>query len=206
MFILGVTGGIGCGKSTVAALLKEAGLAVLDADVISHELTAPQGKSLPTIVEAFGPDILAEDGSLSRQEMARLVFQDKKQLDRLSGIIHRDVLEEIGLRLDQLSEKKVQAVALDVPLPVKHGFLDRCDQVWCVWADEKIRLNRLFLRGLSREEAELRIRVQLTEEEYRKLSTHMIFNNGDLSDLRVKVQGLLESELQSRGIAYQSLC
>lgn len=206
MFILGVTGGIGCGKSTVAALLKEAGLAVLDADVISHELTAPQGKSLPTIVEAFGPDILAEDGSLSRQEMARLVFQDKKQLDRLSGIIHRDVLEEIGLRLDQLSEKKVQAVALDVPLPVKHGFLDRCDQVWCVWADEKIRLNRLLLRGLSQEEAELRIRVQLTEEEYRKLSTHMIFNNGDLSDLRVKVQGLLESELQSRGIVYQSLC
>lgn len=206
MFILGVTGGIGCGKSTVAALLKEAGLAVLDADAISHELTAPQGKSLPAIVEAFGPDILAEDGSLSRQEMARLVFQDKKQLDRLSGIIHRDVLEEIGLRLDQLSEQKVQAVALDVPLPVKHGFLDRCDQVWCVWADENIRLERLFLRGLSREEAKLRIRVQLNEEEYRKLSTHMIYNNGDLSDLRTKVQELLESELQSRGIAYQSLC
>lgn len=205
MFVIGVTGGIGCGKSTLAALLGEASLPVIDADQISHEMTGPMGRSIPAIIEAFGPDIIAPDGSLSRKDISDLVFHDKKQLDLLSRIIHADVLDEIGLRLDELRKKKIKAAVLDVPIPVKNGFLDRCDQVWCIWTEEGLRLERLEARGMPRAEALRRMAVQMDREEYRQISTHFIENNGSLQELREKVQQLLKQELDARGIPYTPL-
>ena len=205
MFIIGITGGIGCGKSTVAALCKEAGLKVLDADAISREITRSGGVALPEIVDIFGMSVLNEKGDLDRSKMAKTVFKDKKKLDILSSIIHRHVVEQMRYKVEQLSEKKEKAVILDVPIPVKHGFLDLCDQVWVVWAEESVRLKRLRKRGMSEDEAKRRMQMQMTKEEYLKLADREIDNSSSVEDLRQQVTVMFQQELSTRGIRYQEI-
>ncbi len=205
MFIIGVTGGIGAGKSSFAQLLAEAGLPLIDADQISHEMTKAGGRSMPEIEAYFGPDFLNPDGSLDRKAMAALAFQDKKSLDKLSAIIHHDVILTIGEKLQALSQTKAQAAVLDVPIPVKHGFLDRCDLVISLWADDDLRLERLEKRGMPRDEAKRRMAVQLSRAEYEKLSDLFVLNNGSRDDLRRQAQEILQTELGSRGIKFQDL-
>lgn len=205
MFVIGVTGGIGAGKSSFARFLAEAGLPLIDADQISHELTQAGGRSMAQIAAVFGDAYLKEDGSLDREAMAALAFRDKKSLDSLSAIIHQDVIWTIDQRLATLSQTGSQAVVLDVPIPVKHGFLDRCDLVISLWADDQIRLERLAERGMPPEEARRRMAVQLSREEYENLSDILLLNNGSLDDLRSRAQEILQAELSSRGIPFQDL-
>lgn len=205
MFVIGITGGIGCGKSTLADLMREAGIPVLDADQISRETTAPGGTALPEIAEFFGPRILNEQGELDREELARQVFKDRKKLDQLERIVHRYVLEQMGRRMAEWKEQACKVCALDVPIPVRNGFLDRCDQVWCVWASVETRLLRLEKRGMERAEAIRRMEIQMDEKGYRDISDHMIMNDGSLSDLRAQTAALFKEELESRGIPYRSI-
>ena len=157
------------------------------------------------IAAVFGDAYLKEDGSLDREAMAALAFRDKKSLDSLSAIIHQDVIWTIDQRLATLSQTGSQAVVLDVPIPVKHGFLDRCDLVISLWADDQIRLKRLAERGMPPEEARRRMAVQLSREEYENLSDILLLNNGSLDDLRSRAQEILQAELSSRGIPFQDL-
>lgn len=205
MFVIGITGGIGCGKSTLASLCQEAGLPVLDADQISRAATAPGGSAIADIKTAFGPGVIDEKGGLDRAKMAKQVFRNKRALDELSAIVHRIVLEEIGRTLQTWTEKRVKAVVLDVPIPVRHGFLDRCNQVWVVWSADDIRLKRLSERGMSEEEARRRMNMQMAKADYLALADHIIENDGDLDELRQTVQHLLEEELSVRGIRFMSL-
>lgn len=205
MFVIGITGGIGSGKSTLANFIREAGLPVLDADQISREMTAPGGPSLPAIVEVFGAEILDEEGQLQRDELASQVFRDRKKLDELERIVHRDVLDHMHLRMRELEEEGCKACALDVPIPVRIGFLDRCDQVWCVWASKEKRLERLEKRGMDRSEALRRMAIQMDEKGYREISDHFLMNDGSVHDLRVKAAALLQEELGIRGIPYREI-
>jgi dephospho-CoA kinase len=200
MFVIGITGGIGCGKSTVARICQEAGIPVIDADAISREVTGAGGAAMPEIIEAFGSGAADARGALDRQAMARKVFQNHKALDKLSQIIHRHVIDEIGREVARLAEKKTRAVALDVPIPVKTGFLDLCDQVWVVWADDEVRLARLEARGMERDEARRRMAMQMSRDEYVRLADQLLENNGDEAELTARVRQLLEDELGQRGI------
>ena len=205
MFVIGITGGIGSGKSSVARILRVRGIPVLDADAIAHELTAVQGETNQAIAQALGPKVLREDGSLDRPYLADLAFSNKRVLDSLSAIIHQEVIKTMEARLDQEKAKKTKVLALDVPIPVKRGFLDICDQVWTVRADQEIRLARLQQRGMDRAEALRRIEVQMTPEEYRELADHEIENNGSFLDLEERVEALLREELAQRGISLPGL-
>lgn len=205
MFVIGVTGGIGSGKSSFSRLLAEAGLPVLDADETSKMLTAPGGSSMPAIVSLFGHEILDENGGLNRSKMSSLAFQDKKCLDQLSAILHQDIAKAFKEKLQLLRTQKCKAAVLDVPLPVKEGFLDLTDLVVCVWADTDKRLDRLEKRGLPREEALRRMAVQLDRESYLALSDILIENNGTEEDLRENARCFLEKELNARGIPYTPL-
>ncbi len=200
MFIIGITGGIGCGKSTAAQICREAGLTVIDADELSRQVTASDGVALPEIVERFGAGIVDAKGALDRQAMARKVFQDHRSLDQLSAIVHRHVLEQMALQVQKLAEKKTRAIVLDVPIPVRHGFLDLCDQVWVIWASDTVRLARLAGRGMDENEARRRMAMQMTREEYAGLATHMIENDGSREELAARILELLQSELGQRGI------
>jgi dephospho-CoA kinase len=200
MFIIGITGGIGCGKSTIASIAAEAGLPVLDADAISREVTDCDGRALPEIREAFGPRAIGPDGGMNRKWIAAMAFRDKQALDRLSAIIHRHVLDILGEQVAFHTENGTKALVMDVPIPVAHGFLDVCDQIWVAWADDSVRIPRLTARGMPLEDARRRIAMQMTRADYEKLADHLILNNGTREELEQTVKPLLAQELGSRGI------
>ena len=199
MFVLGITGGIGSGKSTVSGILAERGLLVLDADEISRAVTGPGGRAMPEIAQTFGNKVVSSNGSLNRRVMSDIAFGDKKKLDVLSTIIHRHVFEQMEEALSKEKEKGSKCVVLDVPIPV-NKFRELCDQIWVVTCDKDVRLSRLQKRGMDKEEAERRIAVQMTDDEYCELGDHSIDNSWDLDDLKDKVETLIREQLFERGI------
>ncbi len=205
MFILGVTGGIGTGKTTVASLLRSVGVQVIDADRIAHELTNTKGETPERIAAALGDDTVREDGSLDRQRVAELAFTNKRVLDTLSAIVHEEVVRVMDAQIEEARKKKVKVIALDVPIPVKRGFLDVADEVWAIAADDDTRIARLLKRGMDEKEAKRRIAVQMTREEYRDLAHVEIENNGSLINLEEKVFSRLREALSERGISLPAL-
>ncbi len=205
MFLIGITGGIGCGKSTVAQLCRDAGLAVLDADAISREATSPGGLAIQPILEKFGKSVIGSDGGLDRSKMAQLAFSDRKILDQLSRIVHAQVIAEMNRLIEQHRQKKTKVVVLDVPIPVRQGFLDTVDQVWVVWAEDAVRIDRLRARGMAEEEARRRMAMQMTLAEFSEIADHTIDNSFDYLQLIDQVEGLLKQELGNRGIRFISL-
>jgi len=199
MFVLGITGGIGSGKSTVSSLLADRGLPVLDADEISRSVTGPMGRAMPEIAETFGKKVVASNGALNRKAMSDIAFSDKKKLDQLSSIIHKHVFEQIDETLKKEKEKGTKCVVLDVPIPV-NKFRELCNQIWVVTCDKDVRLARLQKRGMDKEEAERRIAVQMTDDEYCELGDHAIDNSWALDDLKDKVEVLIREQLYERGI------
>ena len=199
MFVLGITGGIGSGKSTVSGILREKGLPVLDADEISRNVTEPGGKAIPAIAETFGARAVNASGVMNRKAVSSIVFSDKKKLDELSSIIHQYVFEEMEERVQKEKEKGTKCVVLDVPIPVKR-FTDMCDQIWVVTCDEEVRLARLSKRGLDKEEAKRRIDMQMSDDEYCALGDFVIDNSWDMESLNDKVAVLISEQLHSRGI------
>lgn len=199
MFVLGVTGGIGSGKSTVSQYLADKGITVLDADEISRQVTAAGGLAIPAIEEVFGKRAVRDDGSLNRKYVSGIVFKDKTRLDLLSSIIHKFVLDKMEDDIQKLREKGTKCVVLDVPIPVNR-FVEMCNQIWVVTCDEKVRLDRLEGRGMDREDASRRIAMQMTDEEYKELGDHSIDNSGDIESTYKSVDALIERELNGRGI------
>ena len=205
MFVIGVTGGIGSGKSTVARIVGEWGIPVIDADQLSAEVTARGGVALPELAAALGGRIIDEDGGLNRPKLADLIFTDRTIRDQVNQIIHAHVLEQIGLKIEAWTEKKKKAVVLDVPIPVKEGFLDRSHFVVAVTAEDETRIERLVKRGLKEGDARRRLAVQLTQDEYVKLADTEIKNDGDLADLRRAVEAAILPELKKRGVKLKGL-
>ena len=199
MFVLGITGGIGSGKSTVSKYLAEKGLIVIDADEISRQVTDVGGIAVPAIEEVFGKRAVKDDGSLNRKYVSGVVFKDKTRLDELSTIIHKYVLDKMENDIQRYREKGVKCVVLDVPIPVNR-FVAMCNQIWVVTCDDKIRLSRLEGRGMERDDAERRIAMQMTNEEYMSLGEHSIDNSGTMEETIKQVDVLIERELNGRGI------
>ncbi len=200
MFVLGITGGIGSGKSTVSAILRERGVLVLDADQISRDVTASGGIAMDEIAEVFGKRSVSADGSLNRRYVSSIVFSDNTKLDLLSAIIHKYVFIHIDEQLEKERVKKTKCVVLDVPIPVRKGFVDHCNQIWTVTCDEPVKLQRLVDRGMDLDDAKRRIAVQMTDDEYSQLADHVIDNSGTLEELQEKVDALIVSQLHERGI------
>ena len=199
MFVLGITGGIGSGKSTVSGILADRGLLVLDADEISRSVTGPGGRAMPEIAATFGNKVVMSNGALNRRVMSDIAFGDKKKLDDLSTIIHRHVFEQIIETLEKEKQKGSKCVVLDVPIPV-NKFRELCNQIWVVTCDKEVRLARLQKRGMDKEEAERRIAVQMTDDEYCELGDFSIDNSWDMDSLNDKVNKLINEQLHSRGI------
>lgn len=195
LFVIGLTGGIATGKSTVAKILAEAGAEVIDADEVSHSVTGPGSEGWERVVRAFGADILKQDGYIDRKKLGELVFRDRSALDRLNSLVHPLVLGEIERRLSTLSQEVAgsggqtpRLVVLDVPLLFEAGAERMADEVWVVYADPETQLRRLVERsGLERGEAELRVRAQWPLEEKVRRANVVIDNGRDLSYTRQQV-------------------
>ncbi|HPG64318.1 MAG: dephospho-CoA kinase [Saccharofermentanaceae bacterium] len=200
MFVLGVTGGIGCGKSSVCSILRDRGIRVLDADEISKDVTLTDGIAVPAIAEAFGTKAIDKNGAMNRKYISSIVFNDNSKLDLLSSIIHKYVFEYIESELLKEREKGTKCVVLDVPIPVKNGFVSNCNQIWVVTCDDNVRLERLIARNMTREEATRRMAVQMSNDEYISIGDYVIDNSSDLNHLYEQVNKLITEQLWERGI------
>ena len=187
MRIIGVTGGIGSGKSTVSKILASFGAQVIDADMLARQIVEKGQKALEEIVNYFGDTILDSEGNLDRKKLSGIVFKDKEKLEILNRITHSYVAEEIIKRIKSLDEKEIAVV--DAPIPIEHGFIDVVDEVWVVIADKEVRIKRVMDRsGLTYNEVEDRINSQLSDEFYRNISDIVIVNNGSIEELRKQVE------------------
>lgn len=174
-YIIGLTGGIGCGKSEAARFLKSLGAAHVDADAISHALTAPGGEAMPEIRRQFGDDVIREDGGLDRARMAELAFGNEAARRALEGITHPLVQRDMLRELDEAAQRGEKIVLLDVPLLFETGMDALCDESWVLYASRETQISRVMARdNLSRAEAEARIDCQMSTEEHMARATRAI--------------------------------
>lgn len=194
---IGLTGSIACGKSTVSSFLRESGYTVVDADAISHALTAPGGDALPAIREAFGSFVFSGD-VLDRRALGSVVFADPKKRARLNAILHPMILERIYAQLDAYDSEGTLVFA-DVPLLYECGMENRFDRVWVVAAQEETQLGRLMTRdNLTKEEALARIRSQMPLEEKCRRADAVIHTDGPIPATQRQVRRLLASPNERR--------
>jgi dephospho-CoA kinase len=189
--LVGLTGGIATGKSTVSGMLRKSGIPVLCADEIAHAVTAKGTPVARKIVKAFGKTVLAPSGELDRGKIARLVFHDAKKRAGLENIVHPAVRKELQRLMRQERVKKTPLVVLDVPLLFEAGFDTFCDATVCVIASRATQLERLRLRGLGRRDALARIKAQMPLKEKAKRADSVLKNDGTKAELRTQVRGLL---------------
>jgi dephospho-CoA kinase len=187
--MVGLTGGIGAGKSAVAARLAELGAVVVDADALSREVVAPGTDGLAEVVAQFGPGVLGRDGALDRPALGRVVFGDDEARKRLEDIVHPRVRARTA---ELIAAAPADAVVVnDVPLLVEAGYKDRFALVVVVQAPLATRIDRLVRnRGMSRAEADSRIAAQATDEQRREAADVVIDNDGTLADLRERVDAV----------------
>jgi dephospho-CoA kinase len=182
---IGLTGGIGSGKSTVSALLAARGAVVIDADRIAREVVEPGTPGLAAVAEAFGPGVLTPDGSLDRPALAAIVFADPAAREKLDGIVHPLVRSRAAELAAAAPEGTV--VVHDVPLLVETGQAGSYDLVLVVQADTDTRIDRLVRRGLTEEDARARIAAQATDEQRRAVADVVLENDGTPEDLAEQV-------------------
>lgn len=191
MRVFGLTGNIGSGKSTVAAMFREAGIPVLDADRVSREVTFPGSPAFRDIVKEFGPGILDPGGALDRERLAGIVFSDPSRLARLERITHPAILAEIKESLARLAREGHAVAIVEAALIHESGRKGLVEAVISVTCDRDEQLRRLAARGgMTREQAAARVAAQMDAGEKARASEYVIDNSGDLESTRRQVDRL----------------
>jgi dephospho-CoA kinase len=193
MLRVGLTGGIGSGKSSVVMMLREMGVPVIEADDLVRELSRKGEAVYDEIVKTFGRDILAGDGEIDRARLAGMVFGSPEKLERLNGIVHPRVLERTERWIGERKREGARLVVIEAPLLVEAGFHRQLDRLVVVWCRPGQQIERLSAgRGMSREEAERRIAAQMPVEEKLRLADHVIDNSGAREVTRRQVETLVK--------------
>jgi dephospho-CoA kinase len=189
MRLIGLTGGIGTGKSSVAGFLRELGVTVIDADEGTRAVQAPGSEGLRLLADAFGEEILTPEGALDRPRLAAIAFADPKARQRLNEIVHPLVRRWMAERQREAALRGDPLVVLDVPLLFETRGPDGLDAVILVYAPEELQLKRLTeLRGMDERAARQRIAAQMPIDEKRRLASHVILNTGTLDQLRAETE------------------
>ena len=197
MKIIGLTGGIGTGKSTVSAYLAQEGCKIIDADLISHQMTEAGSPCLAEIRDAFGEDVFLRDGNLDRKKVGRLVFADATKKKTLEQIITRRVIEKTLRILQDCRAQQEDLVVLDAPLLFECGMQRYTDETWLVVCRTETRLRRIAARdGLAEEDIQKRIANQMSTEQKEKLADYIIDNSRDLAWLYAQIDTLLAKSEQ----------
>jgi len=194
MIILGLTGSVGTGKSTVASLFKDLGAYIIDWDVVARDVVRPHLKARDGIVQYFGKGVLNEDLTLDRQKLADMVFGDEEKVRKLNQIVHPEVFSEDQRLTQEMRERGENAVVVkDIPLLTKEARGMIVDKIATVSASEEIQLKRLEERGMEMEDARNRIKSQLSLEEKIKFSDFVIYNDGSLEETKRQVEEIYAS-------------
>ncbi len=191
MKVIGLTGGIGSGKSTVSGFLAELGAVIIDADKVGHELLKPDTEIWQQIVAAFGKQILTPGGEISRKKLASLVFGSPRRLELLNQLMHPEMKKAVKAQLLEYRRQGASVVVLEAPLLVEADWTELVDEVWVTIASESTVLERLEQQtGLSRKESLARIRSQLPARERAKHADVVLNTELSLDELRAKVKEL----------------
>ena len=193
--VIGITGGIGSGKSVVTSLLRDKfDAAVIDTDTIGHEVMEIGKSAYKKVVEIFGNKVIAEDGSIDRKKLGSLVFDNRELLCKLNDIIHPAVEAEVDKRIAEFTQKKYKYIALETALLIKVGYNRKCDKIWYIYADEDVRLKRLYVnRGIDKDKALKIFESQSSEEEFRKIADDVIDNSYSEEKTKIQIENILES-------------
>ncbi|MGD8466498.1 MAG: dephospho-CoA kinase, partial [Anaerolineae bacterium] len=193
--LIGLTGNIATGKSEVARMLADLGAQVIDADRVAHQVMQPGGPAYGPVVEAFGPEILDGDGQIDRHVLGELVFRDADALRRLEAAVHPATIAEVGQRIARATAAIVVIEAIKL---IEAGMYRAYDRLWVVTAPRSLQIQRLVSgRGLTEEEAVLRVDAQSPQEEKAKLADRVFVNDGELDQLREKVRTAWAQHVQT---------
>jgi dephospho-CoA kinase len=192
--IIGITGGIGAGKSVVTDYLRGKGYGVIDADEVARESVMPGEPALSALSAAFGERILNDDGTLDRGRLARMAFADGEATRRLNAITHVDIKRRIRDKVNELREGEV--IFVSAPLLHESGLDRIADEIWLVTAPEEVRIARAASRdGVPAEDIRTRVIRQMDEGERKALADVIIENDGDIEDLQCAIERLLAERL-----------
>lgn len=194
LLVIGLTGGIASGKSTVSLLLKQKGAVIIDADKISRQVMLPGKEAWFEIKKHFGAEILCPDGKINRKKLGSLVFSDKKKLKILNGITHPKIIDEINNELLVYKRENQRVVVIDAALLLEVGLDSYVDEVWVVTVDEKTQIQRLMNRekNMTVRQAINRIRAQMPLEEKLKFAKRIIDNSSDIAHTKRQVEKIWE--------------
>jgi dephospho-CoA kinase len=191
MKVIGLTGGIASGKTTITKRLEQLGAALIDADVISRQLMSPGSPVLEEISRVFGTSYIDEKGNLQRKALAQLIFQDPKQRLKLEAMTHPLIRKEIQKQLDQYQKAEQKVAVLSAPLLFEAGLEDLVDEVWVVSLNQEAQVQRLMVRdNLSRNQALNRLAAQISLEERLSKADQIIDNNGTIADTLKQIDAL----------------
>jgi len=195
MLIVGLTGGIGAGKSTVANMFAQLGALTIDADQLARQAIEKGSPGFNEVISTFGEEILS-DGEIDRQRLGSIVFRDSSKRKELESIIHPRVQEALALKIKSLSPGDI--LIYEIPLLVETGAAGKFDYIITVESDIENRLDRLFERGLEEDEAQRRIAAQASQSERESVADYVVVNDGERADLFADVARVWEGELQPR--------
>ena len=190
MKTIGLTGGIGSGKSTVSQLLGELGAFVIDADKVGHEIYLPGKEAWKQVTAAFGQDILASDQTIDRKKLGAIVFGSDDARKKLNSIVHPLMFKDIDYRIkEKRADGFTKPIIVEAAILIEANWLPLANEVWLVVTNKNAVIERVAnQRGLSAKDTEARIASQLSDAERRKYATLVIENDGSLEDLKIKVQ------------------
>ncbi len=199
MRTVGLTGGIGSGKSTVAKILAELGAFVVDADRVGHEVYLPGTPGWDQVVEAFGSGVVGEDGAIDRKALGAIVFADPEQLARLNGIVHPLIRDAVHDRVaEALLADSARPVVLEAALLIEAKWYELVDEVWVVEVDPQTVIDRVTAsRPMDAASVQARIDAQLSSEERRRVADVVIANDGTPAELRAEIERLWRERVES---------
>ncbi len=198
MKIIGICGGSGTGKSTVAAAFDKKGVPVINADLVYREMVSYRSPLLLKLADEFGNDIISQNGSLDRKKLSEIVFKpgNESKLQKLNSITLNSIIEETEHRIRDLEKQNHSAVVYDAPLLFESGFNEKCDVIIAVIASDDVRIERIMQRdSLTEEQARARISRQLSNDFLAENANYTLVNNGSESELMQKVDLVAEKIL-----------
>ncbi|MGM0370821.1 MAG: dephospho-CoA kinase [Bacillota bacterium] len=189
---IGLTGGIASGKSTVTGILDSLGAKIIDADKIAHQLMKPEKKLWTRIVDSFGEEILQSNGTIDRNKLGTIIFNNRQEKEKLDQISHPIIISEIKSQLKKMTPTE-EIIVVDIPLLVEADLMDLFQEVWLVYITKEQQINRLMERSqIDREAALARIESQMPLSDKKKYADRIIDNNGSISQLEQRVKKLWE--------------
>ena len=197
MIVIGLTGGIGSGKSEVSRKLKDLGAEVIDADLVGHEAYLPHTPAWEEVVATFGQEVLQPTGEVDRRKLGGIVFSDPKALTQLNAIMHPKMYEMLQERVDVLRSQGTEVAVIEAAILIEANWTPLVDEVWVTEANEDVVVERVGKRNnLPPEEILRRIRSQMSPEERTKHATSTITNNKSLEELHLQVEQLWNSRVR----------